>query len=81
VGRFAEAEGRDGRAVLRRRPDGLDRCLGAIEVFGGVDWVEQEVKEVFKVSFGRRRRLNDKTHRPSFLRLASSLDWSPFNTV
>ena len=63
------------------RPDGVDRSLGAIKVFGCVGLVEQEVKEASQVNFGRRRQLNDKAHRPSFLRLASSLDWSFFRTV
>jgi hypothetical protein len=33
-GRFAEAEGRDGKPVLRRRSCRIDRGLCAIKVFG-----------------------------------------------
>ncbi len=81
LGRFAEAEGRDRQPVLNRRPDGIDRSLSAIEVFAGIGSVEQEVKEALQVNFSRRSQLHDKNHRPSFLRLASSLDWSFFRTV
>jgi hypothetical protein len=81
LGRFAKAEGRDGQPVLGRRPDGVDRGLSAIEVLGGLGSIEQELEETLQDSFGRTRELNDKTHRPSCLRLASSFDCSPFRTV
>jgi hypothetical protein len=55
--------------------------LRAIEVFTRLGAVEQEIEEPFQVCLGRRRQLNDKDHRSSFLRLASSLDWSLSRTV
>ena len=81
LGRFAEAEGRDRQSVPRCRPDRVDRGLGAIEVLGCLGSIEQELEEALQVSFGCRRELNDKGHRPSRLRLASSLDCSLFRTV
>jgi hypothetical protein len=58
LGRFAEAEGRDRQPVQRGRPDGVDCSPGAIEVFGCVGLVEQEVEAAFQVSSSRRRYLN-----------------------
>ncbi len=81
LGRFAKAEGRDSQPVLRRRLDGVDRGLGAIEVFGCLGSIKQEFKEALQVSFCCRGEPNDKAHRPSRLRLASSLDCSLFRTV
>jgi len=81
LGRFAEAEGRDRQPVLRCRPDRVDRGLGAIEVLGCLGSIKQELEEALQVSFGCRRELNDKAHRLSRLRLASSLDCSLFRTV
>ena len=65
----------------RCRADGVDRGLGAIEVLGCLGSIKQELEEALQVSFGCRRELNDKGHRPSRLRLASSLDCSLFRTV
>jgi hypothetical protein len=80
TGGFAEAERGDREPVLHRSPDGVDRGLGVIKVFGRVCLVQQVVEETFQVGFGHRRQLDDETHRPSFLRLASSLDWSRSST-
>ena len=75
LGRLGGAQGRDGqRAVLRHGPDGLAGRLGTIEVFFGVRLVEQEIEQALQVGFSRRSRLEGKTHRPSFLRLGSSLN-------
>ncbi len=79
--RFAEAEGRDRQAMLRRRFYLVDRCLGTINVLGRLGTVDQEVKESLQVVLGRSRQLDGKTHRPSFLRLASSLDCSHSRTA
>jgi len=76
-----EAEGRDRQAGPRRRPDGVDRRLGAVEVFRRLGLIEQEVEEALQVSFSRLRQLDGKAHRLSNLRLASSLDWGLANTV
>ena len=66
---------------LCRRTDRVCRSLGAVQAFGRLGPVEPEVKEKLQVILGRRRRRNDKAHRPSFGRLASSLDCSRCRTV
>jgi hypothetical protein len=63
-------EGCDRQPVLLGRPDGVDRGLGAIEVFGCFGPDEQGIEEAFQVSFRADGQLNDKARRPSFLRLA-----------
>ena len=53
---------------------GITGAAVVLVQLGAVGQVEQEVKEAFQVGFGRRRHLDDQTHRPSFLRFASSLN-------
>jgi len=50
---LAEAEGRDGQAVLHAGPYGVDCRLGTIEVFGCVGLVEQKIKEALQILIGR----------------------------
>ena len=62
------------RRVLRCRSDRVTRGLSAGKIFACLATLEQEVKQAFEISFSRRRQLGDKAYRPSFLRLASSLN-------
>jgi hypothetical protein len=44
-------------------------------------WVEQEVEAAFQVGFSRWRQLDDKIHRPSFLRWVSNFACSRAKTA
>ena len=80
-GRFVKVEGRDRQPEPHHHPDSADRSLGAFKVFGCFGVIEQEVKEAFQVSSGCNRQLDDKINRPSFSRLAASLDRSFYKTT